>query len=156
MGHFPEDKRPRPTSHYDKVHALTQTAANRLDLEDMLLRAFNAQAAQELAVTVGFCCGPDAEAQCQIAIREGVARATAEQPLDLTLYFASRRQLHDLLTARCDPVALFLRGDFRADGGLPLVFPILKAFVASRTGGQAEPASNATTASLDEIVDQPS
>ncbi len=51
-----------------------------------------------------------------------------EPKLDLTLFFTSSDLLKAIVLGEANPIERFMQGEFRADGGLPLVFPVLSAF----------------------------
>ena len=95
---------------------------------DFLLRRFNPPFAQDLRLRVRFVWGEGGNEQCLIAVDQGSARLAPDEPFDLTLIFASASVLHAILSDRHKAFDHFLRGEFRSDGGLPLVFPILHAF----------------------------
>jgi len=96
------------------------------------LRAqFNTSAATGLDVRIGFAWLGDDASQCQFRIAdERIDDITdVDEPnLDLTLFFASPDLLKAVIFGEANPIEHFMQGEFRADGGLPLVFPVLSAF----------------------------
>ena len=63
---------------------------------------------------------------------------SADSTSDVTLVFASASLLQAILLGQKSALDHFLTGEFRSDGGLPLVFPILRAFAGRRHGDQPE------------------
>ncbi len=97
---------------------------------DFLLERFRAHGGQPLSIRVAFVWGDTAEERCEITISRGVARLSQVSNPDLKLFFTSHEHMRKLLMGQRDPFDLFMRGEFRSDGGLPLVFPVLSAFSA--------------------------
>ncbi len=80
---------------------------------------------------IGFAWLGDDASQCQFRIAdERINDITDldEPNLDLTLFFASPDLLKAVILGEANPIEHFMQGEFRADGGLPLVFPLLSSF----------------------------
>ena len=108
------------------------------DLEAFLMNQFRPELAGELRVRVKFVWGEGERERCQIAIEEGVAQMSADSMSDVTLVFASASLLQAILLGQKSALDHFLTGEFRSDGGLPLVFPILQAFTGRGRSHQPE------------------
>ena len=98
------------------------------DVSRFLLKQFNAHAAAGLNARVGFCWQGQDAGRCQFLISDGRLQQTDASNLDFTLFFASSTLLRMIVSGQANPIAHFMRGEFRSDGGLPLVLPALGAF----------------------------
>lgn len=98
------------------------------DITNFLMERFRPDLAQGLSVCVKFVWGQGEGERCQIAIHNELAQAPADETADLTLLFASGSILRAIVLGQKNPIDAFLTGEFRSDGGLPLVSPVLTAF----------------------------
>ncbi|MCY4277171.1 MAG: hypothetical protein OXE81_04960 [Gammaproteobacteria bacterium] len=101
------------------------------DIRNFLRARFNSSAAAGLDVRVGFAWHGDDASQCRFRItdeRIDDMEDIDEPKLDLTLFFASSDLLRAVVLGEANPIEHFMQGEFRADGGLPLVFPLLSSF----------------------------
>lgn len=102
------------------------------EIVDFLLSQFRPDPARDLSACVRFVWGQDDRDECRIAIEQDGASVSNRSTADLTLVFASSSLMQGILCGENDPLEHFLTGEFRSDGGLPLIFPILEAFSRNR------------------------
>lgn len=115
------------------------------DLSRLLADRFNAAAASGLDLSVGFRWGGRDAGNCRFRIRNGTITESDTSSVDFTLHFASAEILKSIVLGDANAMAHFLNGEFRSDGGVPLVFPTLRAF-----SGQVDSKSRY------KVIDQPS
>lgn len=101
------------------------------EIVQLLVGGFDSQASERLSICATFVWGETAKDRCIIAIGDGQAKIVSDLPSELALIFSSEKHLRGLLAGHCNPIELFMQGDFRADGGLPFVLPLLRAFAAA-------------------------
>ena len=103
-----------------------------MDFKETLEKRFRGHAAAHLDVV--FALATEGEAGraelARFAVRGGQLRWLPDAAPDATFFFDSEATARAVLDGSLDPMAAFMAGRFRADGGLPLVFPLLALFRA--------------------------
>lgn len=101
------------------------------EIVQRLMQGFKTRSARGLPLCVAFVWGDTAHERCTISLSQGEAKIVPGSHSELSLIFSSESRLRELLSGQCTAVELFMRGDFRTDGGLPFVPHLLNAFTAA-------------------------
>lgn len=101
-----------------------------MDFKTILESRFRAVAAADLDIV--FCLATDGEAGrrelARFAVRGGELIWRPGARPDATFFFDSEATARAIIDGSQQPMAAFRAGRFRADGNLPLVFPMLALF----------------------------
>ena len=98
-------------------------------LLELLKQQFSPEHAAELDATIQFSWP---QGHCSVGVHDGKAifyeGSQSAPEAELILYFKDEKQALDIFSGRDNPVAAFMRGEFRSNGYLVWVFQTLAAF----------------------------